>query len=189
MTKPRRLTPKQALFVLEYLVDFNATQAAIRAGYSEKTARKIGSENLTKPDIEKALREAITKRAEKVGIDAVQVLELIQELAEADPGEAVEWGADGVTLMESTSLSAAVRRTVAEVSETTTKDGGSVKIKFHAKTPNLQMLAKHLGLLIERHEHSGPGGEAIITRIERVVVWPEGSEERKRQEEKEHGDR
>lgn len=45
------LTDKQRLFCEEYLIDLNATQAAIRAGYSEKTARKIGSENLTKPDI------------------------------------------------------------------------------------------------------------------------------------------
>ena len=49
------LTDKQALFVLEYLVDLNATQAAIRAGYSAQTARKIGSENLTKPDIMQAI--------------------------------------------------------------------------------------------------------------------------------------
>ena len=45
------LNDKQEMFCREYLVDLNATQAAIRAGYSDKTARKIGSENLTKPDI------------------------------------------------------------------------------------------------------------------------------------------
>jgi phage terminase small subunit len=56
------LTEKQQMFCDEYLIDLNATQAAIRAGYSEKTARKIGSENLSKPDI----REYIDKRmAEK----------------------------------------------------------------------------------------------------------------------------
>ena len=52
------LTPKQQRFVEEYLIDLNATQAAIRAGYSEKTAKEIGSENLTKPNIAKAIQEA-----------------------------------------------------------------------------------------------------------------------------------
>ena len=52
------LTPKQQRFVEEYLIDLNATQATIRAGYSEKTAKEIGSENLTKPNIAKAIQEA-----------------------------------------------------------------------------------------------------------------------------------
>lgn len=56
------MTPKQRLFVAEYLKDFNATQAAIRAGYSERTARSIGSENLTKPDIKEEIENKITER-------------------------------------------------------------------------------------------------------------------------------
>ena len=53
------LTKKQKAFIQEYLVDLNATQAAIRAGYSIKTATKIASENLTKPDIQKAVQAAL----------------------------------------------------------------------------------------------------------------------------------
>ena len=53
------MTAKQQLFVDEYLIDLNATQAALRAGYSEKTARSIGAENLSKPDIEKAIADAL----------------------------------------------------------------------------------------------------------------------------------
>lgn len=52
------LTPKQAAFVREYMIDLNATQAAIRAGYKEKTAAQTGAENLRKPQIQKALQEA-----------------------------------------------------------------------------------------------------------------------------------
>ena len=51
------MTDKQRRFVDEYLIDLNATQAAIRAGYSEKTARYIGYENLTKPHISNAIQE------------------------------------------------------------------------------------------------------------------------------------
>lgn len=58
------LTDKQEMFCREYLVDLNATQAAIRAGYSDKTARSVGNENLTKPDIEKRIQELMSSRSE-----------------------------------------------------------------------------------------------------------------------------
>lgn len=74
------LTDKQQRFVTEYLVDQNATQAAIRAGYSERTARSVGSENLTKPDIAAAIAKAQTKIAKKV---EVTVESLAGELEEA----------------------------------------------------------------------------------------------------------
>ena len=60
-----KLTQKQQRFVEEYLIDLNATQAAIRAGYSEKTAKEIGAENLTKPNISKAIAEAQAKLSER----------------------------------------------------------------------------------------------------------------------------
>ncbi len=64
------MTPKQQRFVDEYLIDLNATQAAIRAGYSKKTARAVGSENLTKPDIRAAVAEAQQARSERTKIGA-----------------------------------------------------------------------------------------------------------------------
>ena len=60
-----KLTPKQQRFVDEYLIDLNATQAAIRAGYSEKTAYSIGDENLKKPDIKKAIEQAQQERQKR----------------------------------------------------------------------------------------------------------------------------
>ncbi|WP_220357719.1 terminase small subunit [Xanthomonas campestris] len=74
------LTQKQQRFVVEYLKDQNATQAAIRAGYSEKTARSVGSENLTKPDIAAAIQKAQSKVAQQA---AVTVHSLAAELEEA----------------------------------------------------------------------------------------------------------
>ncbi len=70
-------TPKQARFVAEYLVDLNATQAAIRAGYSEKTAQMIGSENLAKPMVAAAVAAAVAKRSERTEITQDYVLALI----------------------------------------------------------------------------------------------------------------
>lgn len=69
------MTPKQEAFVREYLIDLNATQAAIRAGYSEKTAHATGHENLSKPEIAAAITKAKTERAAKLDIDALWVLQ------------------------------------------------------------------------------------------------------------------
>ena len=69
------LTPKQAKFCIEYLIDLNGTQAAIRAGYSENTARQIATENLAKPDIVEELNRLRVKAAKKTGITPERVLE------------------------------------------------------------------------------------------------------------------
>lgn len=69
------LNPKQAAFVREYLIDHNATQAAIRAGYSAKTARSVGSENLAKPDIKAAIDEASARVAEQTDITVAEIVE------------------------------------------------------------------------------------------------------------------
>jgi phage terminase small subunit len=60
----------QRLFVAEYLIDHNAAAAARRAGYSERTARKIGQENLTKPDIRAAIEKATEERLARLGVRA-----------------------------------------------------------------------------------------------------------------------
>lgn len=74
------LTDKQRIFINEYLKTFNATQAAINAGYSEKTARSIGSENLTKPDI----RAEIDARIAENTMSANEVLMRLTEIGRAD---------------------------------------------------------------------------------------------------------
>lgn len=78
------LTDKQEMFCREYLIDLNATQAAIRAGYSVNTARKIGSENLTKPDIQSRIVKLKLQRCEMVGIDADYVLRRLVEIDQMD---------------------------------------------------------------------------------------------------------
>jgi len=74
------LTPKQNRFIEEYLLDLNATQAAIRAGYSEKTARQVASENLSKPYIAKAVADKQSELSERTG-DTLEKLDAdIQDL-------------------------------------------------------------------------------------------------------------
>jgi phage terminase small subunit len=78
----RSMTPKQQRFVEEYLIDLNATQAAIRAGYSAETARSIGSENLTKPDIQEAIATAMDERSKRTEITQDYVLQGICRIVE-----------------------------------------------------------------------------------------------------------
>jgi phage terminase small subunit len=77
-----KLTPKQEAFCQEYLVDLNATQAAIRAGYSEKTARQIADENLSKPYLAARVQELMAARAERTQLSADWVLDRLKEVAE-----------------------------------------------------------------------------------------------------------
>lgn len=80
----KAMTPKQQRFVDEYLIDLNATQAAIRAGYSARNADKIGSELLGKTRVAAAVGEAKAERASETGVDARWVLTRLADEAEAD---------------------------------------------------------------------------------------------------------
>jgi phage terminase small subunit len=79
-----KLTLKQERFVQEYLIEPNAVQAAIRAGYSAKTAREIGRKNLTKVDIAAALEKARAKRAERTELKADWVVDELRKIAGAN---------------------------------------------------------------------------------------------------------
>ena len=79
-----KLRPKQQRFVEEYLIDLNATQAAIRAGYSKRTARAIAAENLQKPDIVAALQQKMVERSERTEIDSDWVLARLAAEVDAD---------------------------------------------------------------------------------------------------------
>ena len=87
MTESKKLTAKESAFVAEYLVDLNATQAAIRAGYSEKSAAVIGHENLRKPHIAEAIQEAMDKRGERVKISQDWILKKLRRIVKDCTGE------------------------------------------------------------------------------------------------------
>jgi phage terminase small subunit len=93
------LTAKQELFCEEYLVDVNATQAAIRAGYSEKTAYAIGAENLRKLELQKEIQKNMDKRSEKTEITQDYVLGGIKDVTEANKKDNPNAALKGFELM------------------------------------------------------------------------------------------
>lgn len=80
-SKELKLTPKQRIFVAEYMIDLNATQAAIRAGYSEDTAATIGNENLRKPLIQQAIEQRMEERAKRTEVTADRIINETAKLA------------------------------------------------------------------------------------------------------------
>ena len=80
MRNDSKLTERQKMFCKEYIIDLNATQACIRAGYSEKTAKQIGSENLSKPYLQEEIARLMKSREERVKLTADKVLEDIERV-------------------------------------------------------------------------------------------------------------
>lgn len=157
------LTPKQARFVEEYLIDLNATQAAIRAGYSPKSASAEGARLLANVKIKKAIQEAQTQRSERTKIDQDWVLKRLALLADAKPTDVMAWDDGGVYLKDSKDLTPEQAYLISEVivEETIKEDGGGeeliLKRKKSLRTVSdstkkgaLELLAKHLGMFNEK---------------------------------------
>ena len=170
-----KLTDKQRLFVAEYLCDFNAAAAARRAGYSARTADRIGYENLRKPEVHAAIDEAVKERLRALGVTSYRVLEEISRLGFSDMRDYVEWGPREVRLKDHSELSENAARAVSEVSQTVTDAGGTIRFKLYDKKGALELLGKHLKLFTEKREHSGSRGGPI--RIIEVVSSDDGGEE------------
>lgn len=146
------LTAKQKAFVLEYLCDLNATQAAIRAGYSERTAEVQASRQLSKVNVQAAIQEALQAREKRTLITQDRVLAELGKIGFSDLKDFMEFGPDGVSLKQDADVDGAV---VAEVSETATQLGSSKKIKLHDKMKALELLARHMGMLNDRLSITG----------------------------------
>ena len=145
-----KLTPKQQCFVDEYLIDLNATQAAVRAGYSKNSARQIGDENLSKPVIAAAVAQAMQERSEATKIDSEWVLRQAVELHQRCMQE--------------------IRPARNPKTGKQIYDGdGNALFTFNAAAANraLELVGKHVSVAAfkDRFEVSG-GGPSLIERIQ-----------------------
>ena len=143
------LTDKQQRFIEEYMVDLNATQAAIRAGYSPASAKEIACENLTKPNIQEAIQERKKQLSEATGISAERVIAEYAKIAFSDVRDVLtvdgglkdssEWGDDvagAVASIESMEV----------LGEGGEKIGTNRKVRLYDKIRALEALGKHIGL-------------------------------------------
>ena len=136
------LSARRAVFLREYLISRNATQAAIKAGYSEKTAAQQGNRLLRNVQIAEAIRQEDERALAAARVTQDAIIGELARIAFGDPRKVMEWGPTGVKLKKSDELSDADAAIVAEVSETRTETGGSIKLKTHNKVDALKELAK-----------------------------------------------
>jgi len=152
------LEPRQRRFVDEYLIDLNATQAAIRAGYSEKTAGSIGSENLTKPEIASAIQAKQAERLKRVETSQDYVLTNLTEVVERTMQRApvLEFDRDAKAYVQATD------------------EKGNDIWTFDARNAvaALNLVGKHHGMFVDKHEIAGAGGGPIVVKIVREGKRP-----------------
>ena len=157
-----KLTPKRQRFVNEYLIDLNATAAYVRAGYKAKDADVAGPRLLGIVGVQEAIAKAQAKLAAKLEITQEKVLTEYAKIAFSNMSKFSKWGPDGVTLIDSEDLDEDSAACVAEVSQSVTAEGGTIKFKLHDKKGALDSICKMLGFnAAEKKEHSGPGGKPI----------------------------
>lgn len=170
------LNDRQRRFVEEYLKDLNATQAAIRAGYSERSARQYGESLLSKPAIQAAVAEAQEARAKRVEVDQDYVL---QRLIEIDQMDVLDILNDDMSLKPVSNWPRVWRQylsgfDLAEMFEGRGEDRDIVgilkKIKWPDKVRNLELLGRHFGMFPSKVEHTGQGGGPIRVKSEREMT-------------------
>lgn len=149
------MTKKQKRFVDEYLIDLNATQAAIRAGYSPDTAKQMGSENLSKPDLRAAIDRAIAERSRRTGINQDRVIRELAKVAFLNP-------VDVIDMDEATIRGEANRDDTACIASVKVKtiptDDGTIterEVKTYDKLKALELLGKHLGMFTDKVKLEG----------------------------------
>lgn len=168
-----KLTPKQRLFVLEYLVDLNATQASIRAGYSAKTAEVQGPRLLGNVRVKAEIAKRMKSREEKVVLKADDVLRELLTIAKVDIRRAFD--ADG-NLLPVKDLPEDVARAIGGIEIDEIFDGNgklrvrigqTKKIKFWDKNKALESLGRHLKLFTDNVQL---GGEVKFTQMPSIKI-------------------
>jgi phage terminase small subunit len=179
------LSEKQKRFVSEYLIDLNATQAAIRAGYSAKTAQQQGSRLLLNVVVQEELSRQQSKVAERLEITKEQIVDELAKIGFSNMLDYMRAGPDGDPYLDFSGLTRDQAAALSEVTVEDFKDGRGedardvrrVKFKLHDKKGALVDLAKMLGFMVEKHEHTGKDGAPIQTetRTWREVLRSEKS--------------
>jgi phage terminase small subunit len=168
---PKKLTDKQRAFVSAYVSNgFNATQAALTAGYSESSAGSIGSENLQKPEI----RDAIDSFLDENTMTAKEVLYRLTQHARGDLGDIwdeksgqVDW--DAARAAGKTGIIKSIYHKTTRISRGADEDMEIMEdqITLHDPQKALTLIGKQRGLFIEKTEHTGKDGAPLTVRIVR----------------------
>lgn len=141
-----KLTEKQRRFVDEYLIDLNATQAAIRAGYSVKTAKDIGCQNLAKLNIQQEISEKMAERSKRTGVNQDRIVMELAKIAFVNAADVID--SDDATIKAGATAddTAAIQSVKVKVIPTKEGEGVEREIRLNDKLKALELLGKHLGM-------------------------------------------
>lgn len=145
-----KLTPKQERFCEEYLIDLNATQSAIRAGYSVNTANRIASELLSKLDIQEKIAELKAERSKRTEITQDRVIKELAAMAFAKATDYARVEGGLVFITPTAELTPTQQAAIVGIKQTQ----AGIEIKL-AKDRALEMLGRHLGMFNDKLELSG----------------------------------
>lgn len=174
------MNERQERFVQEYLVDLNATQAAIRAGYSPGAAESRGRKLLKVPAVKAALEQAMAERSRKVGLSSERVLENLGRTAFFSPGDVINLqtgellpDADPEDLQLLTKTK--VKRTARQLKDGTEEDTLELEYVFPDKLRALELLMRHLGIDKPRGESDEHAhfGVVILPAVEPLPPPPD----------------
>ena len=149
MTEEQQLTKRQEQFCKEFLIDLNATQAAIRAGYAKLNAHTEGSRQLANVKVQQKIQELMDARSKRVEITADDVLRELLLIAKSDIGDMLD---DDGQLLTPNKMPEGIRRAISSIDITEEKDergnvwGYTKKFKLWDKTKALDLLGRHLKL-------------------------------------------
>ena len=152
MPKKGELTTKQKIFCKEYVIDLNASQACLRAGYKTKKAHILGAQCLKKPHIQKEIARLMKPRVEKLNLTADMVIKELMKLGFGSTQSLFDKDGNLIPIHE---LPADVAASITEVSE---DQAGTRKYKTASKTESLKLLGQYLKLFVERKEIESPLG-------------------------------
>lgn len=159
------MTDRQTRFCEEYLVDLNSTAAAIRAGYSVKSARSIGNENLTKPYIRACVDTAMAERSKRTGVNADCVVRELARVAFVNLSDLVDVNTAAVKPNATRDDTAAIAGIRVKTSSGVGGDSIEREVKLCDKLKALELLGRHLGLFNDKLDISGYVPVQIIDNI------------------------
>lgn len=173
------LKDRQKKFIKEYLIDLNSTQAAIRAGYSKRTAGSIGFDLLKKPEISTEIRRELELRSIRTEITQDRVLLEIARLAFNDPRKAFDENGALKPIQEWPDEVAAAVSSI-KINEITDSEGNHIgetkEIKFWDKGKQIELAGRHLGMWNDKLTLGGDKNNPILTKtltdseLERIIT-------------------
>ena len=180
MPRGKGLTDKQAAFAREYVIDFNASAAAMRAGYSQRTAGRIAAELMQDARVQAEIQRLTAAKAARASMEADEVVEQLVNIVRSDISDVMTWGMSeveddeglpltlpngvailrpNVTVFNSADLPRAITGAIAEVSMT---DKGTFRVKMHDKGAAIDKLMRHLGMFEKDNKQVADGLAMLI---------------------------